>query len=47
MVYTLFGILTVLVLCFSLVACITVPLTERKSLNLIPDSELLTLSDQQ
>jgi predicted Zn-dependent protease len=35
------------ILCFSLVTCATVPLTERKSLNLIPDSELLSLSDQQ
>jgi starvation-inducible outer membrane lipoprotein len=46
-VYTLFGILTVIVFCFSLAACITVPPTERKSLNLIPDSEVLTWSDQQ
>jgi predicted Zn-dependent protease len=30
-----------------LLACATVPLTERKSLRLIPDSELLSLSFQQ
>ncbi len=32
---------------FLLHACATVPLTERKSLSLIPDSELLSLSFQQ
>ena len=37
----------VFILCFILAACATVPLTERKSLNLIPSSELLSLSDQQ
>jgi predicted Zn-dependent protease len=46
-VYTLCRILTVFILCFSLAACATVPLTERKSLRLIPDSELLSLSDQE
>jgi predicted Zn-dependent protease len=35
------------ILCFLLAACATVPLTERKSLSLIPDAELLSLSDQQ
>ena len=35
------------ILCAFLAACATVPLTERKSLRLIPSSELLALSDQQ
>jgi predicted Zn-dependent protease len=46
-VYTLCSVLTVFILCALLAACATVPLTERKSLRLIPDSELLSLSDQQ
>ncbi|OGP55054.1 MAG: peptidase M48 [Deltaproteobacteria bacterium RBG_13_52_11] len=46
-VYTLCRLLTVFILCFSLAACATVPLTERKSLRLIPDAELLSLSDQE
>ena len=46
-VYTLCGVGIVFVLCALLAACATVPLTERKSLNLIPSSELLSLSDQQ
>jgi len=37
----------VFILCSLLAACATVPLTERKSLSLIPASELLALSDQQ
>ncbi|MBN1255201.1 MAG: M48 family metallopeptidase [Deltaproteobacteria bacterium] len=35
------------ILCLVLAACATVPLTERKSLRLIPSSELLSLSDQE
>ena len=46
-VYNLCRVFTVFILCFSLVTCATVPLTERKSLRLIPSSELLSLSDQQ
>ena len=46
-VYTLCRVLTVFILCSLLAACATVPLTERKSLRLIPDSELLSLSDEQ
>jgi predicted Zn-dependent protease len=46
-VHTLCSVLTVFTLCFVLAACATVPLTERKSLRLIPSSELLSLSDQQ
>lgn len=33
--------------CLILFACATVPLTERRSLNLVPDSEMLPLSFQQ
>jgi predicted Zn-dependent protease len=47
MVYTLFSICIVFTLCVLLAACATVPLTERKSLRLIPSSELLSLSDEQ
>jgi predicted Zn-dependent protease len=47
MVYTLFSICIVFTLCALLAACATVPLTERKSLRLIPSSELLSLSDEQ
>ena len=46
-VYTLWSVGIVLFLCALLAACATVPLTERKSLRLIPSSELLSLSDQQ
>ena len=46
-VYTLCRVLITFILCFSLVTCATVPLTERKSLSLISDSELLSLSNQQ
>ncbi len=38
------GVIAVLLLLF---ACATVPLTERKTLRLIPDSELVSLSFQQ
>jgi len=34
-------------LCLCLTACATVPITERKSLNILPDSELATLSLEQ
>ena len=47
LVYKLGCALAVLTLCFSLVMCATVPLTERKSLSLISDSELLSMSNQQ
>ena len=40
-------ILTVFILCFSLAACATVPLTERRSLSLISDAELVSLSNEQ
>lgn len=46
-VYTLCSVGIVFALCALLAACATVPLTERKSLSLIPSSELLSLSDQQ
>jgi predicted Zn-dependent protease len=46
-VYTLCSVFIVFILCALLAACATVPLTERKSLRLIPSSELLSLSDQQ
>jgi predicted Zn-dependent protease len=46
-VHTLCSVCIVLILSFLLAACATVPLTERKSLRLIPASELLSLSDQQ
>jgi predicted Zn-dependent protease len=45
--YTLCRVCIIFCLCFSLAACATVPLTERKSLRLIPSSELLSLSDQE
>ena len=35
------------VLALSLAACTTVPMTGRKQLNLIPESEMLAMSDQQ
>jgi predicted Zn-dependent protease len=41
------SVLAVFTLCLLLAACATVPLTERKSLRLIPSSELLSLSDQE
>jgi predicted Zn-dependent protease len=44
---TLCRSLIAFILCFSLAACATVPLTERKSLSLIPDSELVSLSNDQ
>jgi len=47
MVYTLCRVVIAFILCFSLAACATVPLTERKSLSLIPDSELVSLSNEQ
>jgi len=37
----------VIVLLFGLFACSTVPVTGRKSLNILPDSELLSMSLQQ
>ena len=43
----IYSLCIVFVLCAVLAACATVPLTERKSLRLIPSSELLSLSDQQ
>jgi predicted Zn-dependent protease len=46
-VYTLCRAVVVTILCLVLAACATVPLTERKSLRLIPSSELLSLSDQE
>jgi predicted Zn-dependent protease len=46
-VYTPCALVIVMILCFFLTTCATVPLTERKSLSLIPDSELLSLSNQQ
>ncbi|OGP93338.1 MAG: peptidase M48 [Deltaproteobacteria bacterium RBG_16_54_18] len=46
-VYTLCALGIVSILCLLLATCATVPLTERKSLSLIPDSELLSLSSQQ
>jgi predicted Zn-dependent protease len=47
MVHTLCRVCIVFILCSVLAACATVPLTERKSLSLIPASELLALSDEQ
>jgi predicted Zn-dependent protease len=47
MVYILCRVLIAFILCFSLASCATVPLTERKSLSLIPDSELVSLSNDQ
>jgi predicted Zn-dependent protease len=46
-VYTLSRAVAVFTLCVVLAACATVPLTERKSLRLIPASELLSLSNDQ
>jgi predicted Zn-dependent protease len=46
-VNTLCRVVCAVLLCFSLVSCATVPLTGRKSLSLIPDSELLSLSNDQ
>ena len=46
-VYKLCGVLATFILCFSLVTCATVPLTGRQSLSLIPDAELLSLSNQE
>jgi predicted Zn-dependent protease len=42
-----FKIFIILALCFLLAACATVPLTERRSLHLVSDSELLSLSVDQ
>ena len=36
-----------MLLLFYVVACAEVPITHRKSLHLVPDSELLTMSLQQ
>jgi predicted Zn-dependent protease len=46
-VYNLCRVVTAVILSFSLASCATVPLTERKSLSLIPDSELVSLSNEQ
>jgi len=46
-IYALCKVFTIFILCFSLAACATVPLTERKSLSLISDSELVSLSNDQ
>ena len=46
-VYTLCTLGIISILCLLLATCATVPLTERKSLSLISDSELLSLSNQQ
>jgi predicted Zn-dependent protease len=46
-VYTLIRIVIAFIVSFSLASCATVPLTERKSLSLIPDSELVSLSNEQ
>ena len=43
----IYRVATVFTMCILLAACATVPLTERKSLRLIPSSELLSLSDEQ
>jgi predicted Zn-dependent protease len=45
--YSLYSVCIVFLLCALLAACATVPLTERKSLRLIPSSELLSLSNDQ
>lgn len=45
--YRLCGALFAIGLFCLVTACATVPLTERKSLRLIPESELLSLSNQQ
>lgn len=45
--YHLFTLSTSLILCIIIVSCATVPLTERKSLSLIPDTELISLSNDQ
>jgi predicted Zn-dependent protease len=46
-VYTVRRAVFVTILALVLAACATVPLTERKSLRLIPSSELLSLSSQE
>jgi predicted Zn-dependent protease len=46
-VHNLCRVCIIFILCSLLAACATVPLTERKSLRLIPASELLSLSDQE
>ncbi|MCJ7664125.1 MAG: M48 family metallopeptidase [Desulfobacterales bacterium] len=46
-VHTLGRLVTGFILCFALAACATVPLTERKSLSLIPNSELVSLSNDE
>ena len=46
-VYPLRSVFIVFILCAFLAACATVPLTGRKSLRIIPSSELLALSNQQ
>ncbi len=45
--YNRWRVLVACGLCLLFIACATVPLTERKSLRLIPESELASLSDQQ
>ena len=45
--FIIYRVATVFFLCSLLAACATVPLTERKSLRLIPTSELFSLSDEQ
>jgi predicted Zn-dependent protease len=45
--YSLCSACIVFILCTLFAACATVPLTERKSLRLIPSSELLSLSNDQ
>jgi predicted Zn-dependent protease len=45
--YILDRLSIVVIFCFLLASCATVPLTGRKSLSLIPDSELLSLSNDQ
>lgn len=46
-VYTLCRVVVAFIFCFLLAACATVPLTERKSLSLIPNSELVSLSNDE
>jgi predicted Zn-dependent protease len=43
----IYRVATIFTLCLALAACATVPLTGRKSLSLIPSSEVLSLSNQQ
>jgi predicted Zn-dependent protease len=45
--YILCRVSIAVIFCFMLAACATVPLTERRSLSLIPDSELVSLSNDQ